>query len=69
MSRSNLLRAGGYGRVGTTVQIKAVLLSNRYVEIFGPDGRAQPRRPPRRAVSDENPSVAREIKSLLESYP
>jgi hypothetical protein len=25
--------AGGYGRVGTTVQIKAVLLCNRYVKI------------------------------------
>jgi hypothetical protein len=30
---TNVLLAGGYGRVATTVQIKAVLLCNRYVEI------------------------------------
>jgi hypothetical protein len=31
---TNVLHAGGYGRVGATVQIKAVLLWNRYVKIL-----------------------------------
>ena len=34
MSGPNLLRAGGYGRVAITVQIKAVLLPNRYLTIL-----------------------------------
>jgi hypothetical protein len=51
------------------VQIKAVLLSNRYVQIFGLEVRARPRRPARCAVTDENRATADEMKSLLEPYP
>jgi hypothetical protein len=51
---TNLLDAGGYGRVATTVQIKAVLLCNRYLENLRPMSRAGPRLMTCCALTDEN---------------
>jgi hypothetical protein len=66
---TNLLDAGGYGRVATTVQIKAVLLCNRYLINLHSAGRAGQRLTTCRAVIDENRAATPGGGSLLETYP
>jgi hypothetical protein len=66
---TNLLDAGGYGRVATTAQIKAVLLCNRYLENLRSAGRAGQRLTTCRAVIDQNRAALPGGKSLLETYP
>ena len=67
--RTKLLRAGGYGRVATTAQIKAVLLCNRYLKNLRSAGRAGQRLTTCRALIDEGRAAIPGGKSLLETYP
>jgi hypothetical protein len=66
---TNLLDAGGYGRVATTAQIKAVLLCNRYLENLRSAGGAGQRLTTCRAMIDQNRAALPDGKSLLETYP
>jgi hypothetical protein len=65
---TNPLDAGGYGRVATTAQIKAVLLCNRYLKNLRSAGHAGQRLTTCRAVIDENRAAIPGGNSLLETY-
>jgi hypothetical protein len=65
----NLLDAGGYGRVATTVQIKAVLLRNRYLKNLRSMETVRLHLTTPRAVTEENRAARRGGRSLLETYP
>jgi hypothetical protein len=69
MSRSNLLRAGGYGRVGTTALIKAVLVLNRYVKILASSARASARMPWRLAGDHQNRAVSKRNQKFAGNLP
>jgi hypothetical protein len=66
---TNLLDAGGYGRVATTAQIKAVLLCNRYLENLHYFSRPGAGLTTRRAVTNQNQAASAGSRRLLETYP
>ena len=68
MSGPNLLRAGGYGRVAITVQIKAVLLPNRYLMILRHIWPRGPWSTRGRGATVEKPADQPLGRSLLEPY-
>jgi hypothetical protein len=69
VSGPNLLRAGGYGRVAITAQIKAVLLPNRYLEYLRHIRPHGPWSTRRRSATVEKPADQTLGRSLLEPYP
>jgi hypothetical protein len=68
VSGPNLLRAGGYGRVAIIVQIKAVLLPNRYLIILRHIWSHGPWPTRRRGAAVEKPADQPLGTSLLETY-
>jgi hypothetical protein len=68
VSGPNPLRAGGYGRVAITVQIKAVLLPNRYLVILRHIRSRGPWSTRGRGATVEKPADQPLGRSLLEPY-